>query len=58
MTRYRKQLPLNQKEGEAWISIEGLVNTMPETVFKVKEEFKGSRVSKEVDDFYDDPIPF
>jgi len=58
VTRYRKQLPLNQKKGEAWISIEGLVNTMPKTVFKVKEEFKGSRVSKEVDDFYDDPIPF
>ena len=56
--RHKKQLPIGQHEGQAWISLEGLINTIPKAVFVTKEEFKGARVVKEVDDFFGDPIPF
>ena len=58
VSRYKKQLPLGQHEGQVWISLEGLVNTIPKSVFIAKDEFKGARVVKEVDEFFDDPIPF
>tara|TARA_S200000501_G_scaffold34550_1_gene28680 strand:- start:3413 stop:3928 length:516 start_codon:yes stop_codon:yes gene_type:complete len=58
VSRYNKQLPLGQHEGQVWISLEGLVNTIPRTVFATLKEFKGARVKDDVDNFYDDPIPF
>ena len=54
----RKQLPLGQARGQSWISVEGLVNSLPQGVFEVKKEFAGSRVTAEVDKFFDDKPPF
>jgi len=58
VSRHNKQLPLGQEEGHVWVSLEGLVNTIPRAVFVTLEEFKGARVKDDVDNFYDDPIPF
>ena len=50
------QLPDKWDETEAWITLDGLVESIPPAVIKIKSSFAGSMLHTE--NFYDDPIPF